>query len=222
MVNDQTGKSGFDWSQNVMIQVNSSSKQVAYNPHFYAYKHFGYYVKAGAKAVKYSITGSGPAKTNAFRNPNGDIILVCSNTNSSAFALTAKVGSMMYKASLPANSFNTLRILSSTSVRETELKKAGVSVLSKARICNSMLYFTLSAAANAQELNVTLTDLEGRTIWTGRRGGDALHGEQVFKVRPIQGGLCNGNYLLTVRIKNRDGEISIVENTVSVIKAERH
>jgi glucosylceramidase len=217
MVNDETGKSGFNWMQTIAIRVNSSTKQVTYLPWFYAFKHYSHYVKEGAKAVKYSINGSGPAKTNAFRNPNGDIILVCSNTNGSAFALTVKNGNMMYKANLPGNSFNTIRIASGTSVQERKLENIAMPAQSKARICNSTLYFTFPAAANAQEMNVTLTDLEGRTIWTGRQGGTALHGEQVFKVRPVQGGLRNGNYLLTVRIKNRAGEISIVENNVSVI-----
>ena len=66
-------------------------------------KHFGYYVKPGAKAVKYTVNGTSPAKAVAFTNPNGDVILVIGNTNASAFALTVKVGNEMWKATLPPN-----------------------------------------------------------------------------------------------------------------------
>ena len=39
-----------------------------------------------------------------------------------------------------------------------------------------MLYFTLSGSLSAQEMNIILTDLQGRTVWTGHRGGIAIHG----------------------------------------------
>ena len=218
MVNDQTGKSGFDWSQNVMIQVNSSTKQVTYNPHYYAFKHFAYYVKAGAKAVKYATTGTGPAKVNAFRNPNGDIILVLSNTNAAAYALTAKIGTMMWKASLPANSFSTLKIASGTvAIQESKpMGKNAIPALSEARLCNSTLYFTLPAAAGARELSVTLRDLRGRSVWTGHRSNNAFRGneQQAFTIRPLQ----DGTYLLSVQIKNSAGAISTVENKVTMVK----
>jgi glucosylceramidase len=219
MVNDETAKSGFNWAQTVGIQVNSSTKQVSYNPWFWAYKHYGYFVKTGAKVVKYTVNGSGPNKPSAYRNPNGDIILVCSNTNGSAYALTVKVGNTMYNASLPANSFNTLKIVTNNSaVRDAALKTRGASALSDARISNSTLYFSSSAFAGAREMKVILTDLEGRVVWTGQRVGNELHaGQQAFAVRPIQGSLRKGTFLLTVKIKNSAGETSSVEKRVSVI-----
>jgi glucosylceramidase len=220
MVNDETGKSGFNWMQTIAIRVNSSTKVVTYLPWFYAYKHFGYYVKPGAKAVRYTINGASPAKTVAFKNPNGDIILVLSNTSASTFALTAKVGAMMWKATLPANSFNTLRIATGTAVQGQgmELKTSSMPALSNARINNSTLYFTIPASTGAQEMDITLTDLQGRTVWTGHRGGSAILGEQqTFAIQPTQGGLLPGTYLLTVRIKNSTGAVSTIENKVTTV-----
>jgi glucosylceramidase len=219
MVNDQTGKSGFNWSQNVMIQVNSSTKQVTYNPHFYAYKHFAHYIKPGAKAINKTVNGASLAKTNAFRNPNGDIILVCSNTNSGEFALTVKVGNVMWKASLPGNSYSTLEIASGTAVCEKKpVGTAGLAV-NNARISADRLYFTLSAAAGAQEMDITLSDLKGRTVWTGRRGGSAmLEEQQTIAIQRPQGGLLPGKYLLTVRVKNSAGAVTTVENKVTAVK----
>jgi glucosylceramidase len=219
MVNDQTGASGWNWRQNVMIQVNSSTRAVTYNPHFWAYKHFGNYVKPGAYAIRRTVTGTGPAKSNAFRNPNGDIVLVISN-NSSAYALTVRIGNTMWRASLPAYSFNTLRIATGTTsaVNERKLENTAMPALSNATIRNSTLYFSLSAAAGAQEMNITLSDLQGRTVWTGHRGGSAILGEQqTFSIRPTKGGLLPGTYLMTARIKNSAGAVTTVENKVTAV-----
>jgi len=216
MVNDETTKSGFNWMQTIAIRVNSTTKQVTYDPWYYAYKHFGYYVKVGAKAVKCTTNGASPGKMCAFSNPNGDIILVVENVTSNVFALTTKVGNTMWKVSLPANSFNTVRMALGTAVKERRLDNVAKPMLSNARIINSRLSFTFPSSS-VREMNVTLTDLEGRTVWTGNRGGNELQGDQqVFRLRSIPGGLHAGTYLLTVKVKNRSGEMSTVENKVSV------
>jgi glucosylceramidase len=219
MVNDQTGASGWGWQQNVMIQVNSSTHAVTYNPHYYAYKHFGYYVKPGAHAIRRTITNSAPNRAVAFLNPNGNIILVI-GTGSGTFALTVRVGNNMWQATLPASSFNTLRIAtgSGSAVQERKLENTTMPALSKARICNSMLYFTIPAAIGAQAMDITLTDLQGRIVWTDHRGGTAILGEeQAIAIRPTQGGLRAGTYLLTVRIKNSAGAVTAVEKKVSAV-----
>ena len=215
MVNDETTKSGFNWMQTIPIRVNSQTKAVSYNPWFWAFKHYSYYVKAGAKAVKYTVNGSTPAKVVAFSNPNGDVILVLSNMNSTPFALITKVGNMMYKATLPPNSFNTLKIASGTSVQENKLQKTGTSAINNARICNSNLYFTISAKVNAQELNITLTDLQGRTMWSGNRSGTELKSsQQAFAIRSVNKNLSSGTYIVSVKIKNEAGVVTMDEKKV--------
>jgi glucosylceramidase len=217
MVNDETAKSGFDWAQMVMIQVNKTTKQVTYNSHFYAYKHFANYVKAGAKAIKYTITGTAPNKTVAFKNPNGDYVLVFSNTSSGAMPITIKSGNVMWKASLPANSFSTVRVASGTPVQEKKVLSTTSLHLDNAGITNSTLYFTLSKSTEVQELNITLSDLQGRTVWTGHRGGANLDKQQVFPIQSKQGGLQSGTYMMSVRIKNGAGAITTLENKVKVV-----
>ncbi len=224
MVNDERGMSGFDWVQMVMIQVNRNTKKVSYNPYFWAYKHFAHYVKAGAKAVQARANGAGPSKMNAFVNPNGDVILVCANYNSSTFNLTAKVGNKMWKAQLPPNSFNTLKIAIGTSATVPERKTEEPAVshtpasLRNIRVTNSSLHFTLPVTMSpAEEISVVVSDLQGRIVWTGRRKGSAVIGErQSFDIRPSKGSLLPGNYLLTVAVKNRDGTVKVVENVVAV------
>ncbi len=49
---DETGKSMWGWKQNSMITVNSTTKEVVYNPEFYLLKHFSYYVQPGAIKIK--------------------------------------------------------------------------------------------------------------------------------------------------------------------------
>ena len=221
MVNDDRGMSGFDWVQMVMIQVNRNTKKVTYNPYFWAYKHFARYVKPGAKVVRNSSNGANLAKITAFRNPNGDIVLVCSNTGGTN-SLTVKVDNKMWKASLPGNSFNTLFIASGTTpvqerkTAEAAEKCAGLA-LNDVHINNSTLHFTLSAASVAQDMNITLSDLQGRTVWTGHRGGGAIiAGQQSFAIRPAQGSLLPGTYLLTIDIKNRAGTVTTIENKATV------
>jgi glucosylceramidase len=220
MVNDQTAKSGWNWIQNVMIQVNSSTKAVTYNPHYYAYKHFGNYVKPGAHAVRRTVTGTAPDRAVAFLNPNGDIILVIGNTGTGTFALTVRVGNEMWKATLPATSFNTLRIATGTTsaVQEMKLENNAMPSLNNVSIRKSALCFSLSAAVNAREADFTLTDLGGRIVWTGHRAGSALQGEvQTIAIRTGHGNLRSGTYLLSARIRNESGAVTKVEQKVATV-----
>lgn len=218
MVNDETAKSGFNWAQTVGIQVNSTTKTVTYNPWFYAYKHFAHYVKPGAKVVKFTNVGGYPGIGVAFRNPNGDIIFVMENGTADPYALTLRVDNRMYKATLPPNSFNTVKIASVTAVQEKKLQKTSSPALNKTRISNSTLYCTFSTATDAQEMNLSLSDLQGRTVWTGYRRGSAKPGEQLaFAIRREQGGLLSGTYLLTARMKNTAGIITKFDQKVKAV-----
>ena len=218
MVNDETAKSGFNWAQTVGIQVNSTTKKVTYNPWFYAYKHFAHYVKPGAKVVKFTNVGGYPGIGVAFRNPNGDIIFVMENGTANPYALTLRVDNRMYKATLPANSFNTLKIAMGTAVQEKTVQKTLSPAQNSARISNSTLYCTFSTAADAQEMNLSLSDLQGRTVWTGHRRGSAKPGEQLaFAIRREQGGLLSGTYLLTARMKNTAGIITKFDQKVKAV-----
>jgi glucosylceramidase len=221
MVNDETSKSGFNWPQTIAITINSKTKQVSYNPWFWAYKHFGYYVKPGAKAIKYTVTGAGPTKVSAFRNPNGDLILVAHNSSNSPYQLNVKVGNQMWKASLPATSFNTLKINTGTtsiSAGNSKEKQTVEPLLKNVYMNKSTLSFTLSAIKNIQSLSVTLNDLQGRTVWQSSRDSRMISsGLQTFSVNSQKDGLTSGTYLMTVRITDRNGAVRTVKNNVKAV-----
>jgi glucosylceramidase len=216
MILNQNYSSHWGFAQSAPININTSTKAVTYEPHYWAIKHIEHFVQAGAKAVKMTATGTSPGTMAAFKNPNGDIIVVCSDTGAGAFAATIRVGNTMWKATFPAKSFNTLRIAGGVTAVSSFVKgpqNLCIPALSNARINNSTLYFTLGAGA--QEVNMVLTDLQGRTIWTGHA---AIHGkQQAFAIRPIRGGLLSGTCLLTVKIKNSAGVITTVENKVAAV-----
>jgi glucosylceramidase len=219
MILDERYATNWGFKQSGPININRSTHVVTYEPHYWADKHISHYVKPGAKAINITTAGTNPGNKVAFLNPNGDIIVCVSNTNGSAFPATIKVGNTMYKATLPANSFNTIRIGTGTAVRQDiYLKNNATPALSNVSIRNSTLYFSLSSAVNVREADLTLKDLQGRTVWTGHRAGSALQGDQqVFTIRSVHGNLSSGTYLLAARIKNEAGVVTAVEKKVAAV-----
>jgi glucosylceramidase len=218
MVNNQTSKSCWGWAQCIMINIDTTNGKVTYNPYFYAAKHFGHYVKVHAKAIKFIVNGLTKLTGAAFRNPDGDIILNVGNANSCATSVITKIGNRMVEVTMPANSFNTLRIVGPTAVREMGLQTRSAPTLGAARIRGSILHFTVPASLGAQEINLTLTDLQGRIIWTGRIGGAKIRGEQqAVAIRSSHGGLHSGTYILNVKIKNEASAVTMLEQKVSAV-----
>ena len=110
---------GGSLDQGAMIVVSQSARTVDYTPHYYAAKHFSYYVKPYAHRVK-SVDNSGiSGQKIAFRNSNGDIIVVMASTDAASRPLIIKLGDQMLQASVPANSINTFRISASGAVDNT-------------------------------------------------------------------------------------------------------
>jgi glucosylceramidase len=219
MVLDQRYATYWGFAQSGLININTTSHAVTYEPHYWADKHFSHYVMVGAKAINIVTTGTNPGSKAAFINPNGDIIVCAANTGSSAFQATIKNGNVMYKAIFPANSFNTMVISSNTAMQSRELNKKSMPALGKVRICNAILYVTLLAMENAKELDLSLIDMQGRTVWTGHCGSKTLCGKQLaFAIPPSQGGFSPGSYLLSVRIKNRSGAVTTATKNILAVE----
>lgn len=218
MILDQRYSTNWDFKQSGPININSTTHVITYEPHYWAIKHIEHFVMVGAKAIKATLGGGNPGQFAAFLNPNGDIILCASNVTSAAYASTIKVGNRMYKATFPANSFNTIRIANATGVQGTIKKISNATLsLNGARIRNSTLCFSLSAGADALEADITLKNLQGRTIWTRHCAGGTLQGRQAFVIQPEHGNLCSGSYLLVARIKDGAGAVSTVEKKVAAV-----
>jgi glucosylceramidase len=107
MVLDETGNSTWGWKQCAMVTVNKSTHVVTYNPQFHLVKHFSYFITPGAYRV--NSTGDWADKI-AFKNPNGDLVLVVANRTDTSYTTTIKVGSEMIKPVIAARSFNTFVI----------------------------------------------------------------------------------------------------------------
>jgi glucosylceramidase len=104
---DETGKSMWGWKQNSMITVNSSTKEVVYNPEFYLLKHFSYYIQPGARKLKTEGNNSGLL---AFLNPDKSLILIVGNIEDVGRETNIKIGKERLNVHIEPHSFNTFKI----------------------------------------------------------------------------------------------------------------
>jgi glucosylceramidase len=116
MVLDQTGLSSWGWAQNSMISVDKNTTAVTYNPQFYCVKHFSYYVKPGAYRI---YSGGNYDDIVAFKNPDGNMVLIVKNNNTDDLPVAIKLGDQKIKPIIPANSFSTFIITKSGSAIQT-------------------------------------------------------------------------------------------------------
>jgi glucosylceramidase len=108
LVLDETGHSTANWPQCSPIVVNSTTKQVTYTPYYYCYKHFSWFVRPGAHIAA---TESTWADQVSFVNPNGEVVVVMSNSSGSAKPVTLYIdGKRAGPVMLPARSFNTFTL----------------------------------------------------------------------------------------------------------------
>jgi glucosylceramidase len=101
----QEGRNWGNWSQNGMITIDTNQKTVKFNPQFYQVRHYKY-VKPGA----YRVATSGNYTTVvAFRNPDGENVLIVTNTGAER-EVAINFNGQKIKPKLPAHSFNTFRV----------------------------------------------------------------------------------------------------------------
>ena len=116
MILNEKSTSSWGWKQNSLLKIDSQTKQIIYNPEFYAMKHFGHFVRPGAVRVGLSgAVGAGGNETvfmgqnlAAFRNPSGELILIVRNPNAGALPVTVQAGVRAAKLDIPAHSMNSL------------------------------------------------------------------------------------------------------------------
>lgn len=108
MVLEPGGASTWGWNQNAMITVDPLTKSVNYNPEFYVMKHYSHFVKPGA--VRLDTKGHWNSMASAFRNPNGEIILVVQNALERVQQFTYDGNGIQFTVLLEPNSFNTFII----------------------------------------------------------------------------------------------------------------
>jgi len=112
MVLDTYGKSLGNWPQNSLLVVDRSAKKLIVTPAYWTFRHFSQYINPGATRI--GATGSDEVL--AFMNPDGYIITQVCNKDNAQKELTIQVGSELYRFTLPAHSWATLRTAPATKI----------------------------------------------------------------------------------------------------------
>ncbi|WCT13404.1 glycoside hydrolase family 30 protein [Mucilaginibacter jinjuensis] len=99
------GVSHWGWRQNSLVSIDSAKKSYSYNYEYYLLKHVSHFVKPGATLLK--IQGSYDDLL-AFRNPDGNIIIVIRNSGREPRTVRLKISGRIINQTLAADSFNTL------------------------------------------------------------------------------------------------------------------
>ena len=99
------GESSWGWHQNAMFTVEPDSGRVTVNPEFYVMKHFSHFVKPGAQVL--GVSGHWSSAAQAFRNPDGSLVLVVQNALARPETFTFESGAKTFSAVLAPDSFHT-------------------------------------------------------------------------------------------------------------------
>jgi len=109
MVLEPEGMSTWGWKQNSMITINPASQTVIYNPEYYVMKHFAHYIGAGA--VRLALRGPWCGNALAFRNAQGQRIIVVANPFKNERKLSIDLGNgKLLQRQLEPESFHTIVI----------------------------------------------------------------------------------------------------------------
>jgi len=103
---EKGGISHWGWAQNSLVVVDPQKKTYEYTPEFYVMKHFSHFVQPGAVCLK----TSGCENLMAFKNVNGNIIIVAGNLTDSDESLKIKIEDKIVPIQLKSHSFNTFKI----------------------------------------------------------------------------------------------------------------
>lgn len=93
------------WPQNALLAVDTAQKKLIVTPAYYVFRHFSQYLDDGA--VRVDAVGGDAV---AFKNPDGDIVVVVYNGGSAAADTVVSVGGKMYQVSVPATGWATLNV----------------------------------------------------------------------------------------------------------------
>ncbi|MDR2774288.1 MAG: glycosyl hydrolase family 30 [Tannerella sp.] len=110
MVLKDDGASAWCWKQNALIRILSSTKEVIYTPEYYVYKHISSFVPKGSVKLPVKQVNESYDNILAFKTPENSIIAVLANYMEEPEEITLKVNKKYLTVTLPAKSFNTVKI----------------------------------------------------------------------------------------------------------------
>lgn len=102
------GVSPWGWSQNALIQVDSSTRKLRYTPEYYAVKHFSNNVVPGSRMIGYwPRSDEHNLITIAFVTPDDETVIVSGNFDNEPQSVSVMVGNKYLNQTLHPHSFNT-------------------------------------------------------------------------------------------------------------------
>jgi O-glycosyl hydrolase len=130
MVLDETGMSGWGWSQCSPVTIDHATKTVIYEGSYWATKHYSYYVEANATVLLVKGAGNDAcvrvngacgcaggcsdqpsAEFIAFRNPNDDVVVLAQNKAAIEQPVNMVIdGKLTFSERLPPLSMNTFLV----------------------------------------------------------------------------------------------------------------
>jgi glucosylceramidase len=104
MVLDKTGNSHWGWKQNSLITINTKNRKVTFNPEYFLFKHFSYFIEPGSIKV---LTKGKFDDILAFITPRNDLIIVVANTSLMPKIIRMKIAGKLIETTIPKSSFST-------------------------------------------------------------------------------------------------------------------
>ena len=105
----QPGKSTWGWAQNALVSVDVQRGTFVLTPDYWVMKHLSSRVRPSARFLPTS-SMSGFENQLAFRNPDGEVVIVIHNEMAQSLKVNIVIGDLQVAPVLPADSFNTLAI----------------------------------------------------------------------------------------------------------------
>ncbi|MEY4763125.1 MAG: hypothetical protein RLZZ200_2981 [Pseudomonadota bacterium] len=99
--------STWGWPQNSLVAVDAASGRFTLTHEYYLLAHLSHFVAAGARRID-TQSFMGYENQLAFRNPNGEVVVIIQNEMSEPLDVGMKLGNQRVSVTLPADSFNTL------------------------------------------------------------------------------------------------------------------
>jgi glucosylceramidase len=101
------GLSGWGWPQNALVSVDLRRGQFELTNDYWMLRHLSAFVKPGARLIPNS-SFMGFENQLAFRNPDGELVIVIQNDNSAPQTVGLMIGKHQLTPRLSADSFNTI------------------------------------------------------------------------------------------------------------------
>lgn len=107
MILNETTKSGWDWTQNSLININRANGQVVYNPDYNAMYIISKFIQPGDVRIA-SVNRGEQHPTITVKSPDGTIKLLVQNTNEEERTFEIAISNQTYKLNLPPHAISAI------------------------------------------------------------------------------------------------------------------